>query len=389
MKKPDIHVSNSIDNLIMLLRDHLFFTSSKPFTKKIVFLPQLNLKNTLMTHFVADKKLSVVTGVEFQELGSGVQYLFHSATGRTLLIPPQELLSLHLESLIDDENPSFADALSSEFLKFGKFGGEPLSGWQKELWDGAFKEWNTPYQLLEVPLKKIEGEAEVHLFNFPFLPRLYHLFFAKLAAFLPVHYYQFSPCREFWSDGVTDREKVRLIKRDPQVEPYLEKGHPLLANFGKLGRENFRIFEEEEFQLDEHYISPKSESALSTIQSDILNFKESSFNQDGSIRLLSAPSKLREVEILFHTLLEMDILPSEVQVFAPNISEYAPFINYVFGEEDSPFDFAIRDLPKNPLLESFFALLNLERFEPTALFQLRSRPHFSKLSTKEVDEDGN
>jgi len=386
MKKPDIHVSNSVDTLITLLRDQLFFTSSNPFTKKIIFLPQLSLKNTLMIRFCADKKLSVVTGIDFEELGSGALSLFKMVSGKTFLFPPLDLLSLHLESLIDEDNPSFAASLASEFLKFGKFGGEPLSGWQKELWDKAFKEWNYPRQLLETAFTKPKTPVEIHLFNFPFLPKFYHLFFAKLATFFPVHYYQFSPCREFWSDVTTDREKVHLIKKDPHVAPYLEGGHPLLSNFGKLGRETFRIYEEEDFLLDEHYHITKRGTALSKIQDDILNFQDTSPKQDPSIRLFSAPSKLREVEILYHTLLEMDSLPSDVQIFAPTISEYAPFIEHVFGAEEAPFDFTIRDLPKHPLLESFFTLLNLDRFEPAAVFPLLSTPHFYKLSAKEVDD---
>ena len=386
MKTPVIHVSNSIDTLIMLMRDHLFLTSSKPFTKKIIFLPQPSLKNTLMTRFVSDKKLDVVLGVEFQELGSGIQSLFRAVSNKTLLFPPLDLLSLHLESLIDEDNPPFAASLASEFLKFGKFSGSPLKGWQKELWEKAFKEWNTPYQLLESPLKKPQTIAEIHLFNFPFLPKLYHLFFARLSVFFPIHYYQFSPCREFWSDMTTEREKQYLIKKDPQITPYLESGHPLLANFGKLGRETFRIFEEEDFLLDEHYVSKESTTALSHIQNDILNFQETETKNDTSIRLFSSPSKLREVEILYHTLLEMNHFPTDIQVFAPQISDYAPLIDHVFGAEESPFDITIRDLPKHPLIENLFHLFALDRFEPTAVFRLLSSPYFSPLTQKEVQE---
>lgn len=370
----------------MLLRDHLFFTSPKPFAKKYIFLPELSLKNTLMTRFLSDHKLNVVTGIEFQELGSGVQALFRIATGKTLLFPPLDLLSLHLEPFLDEENPQLATLLSSEFLKYGKFGGEPLKGWQKELWDKAFREWNTPCDLLSVPLNPTKKPLEIHLFNFPFLPKLYHHFFAKLSQFFPVHYYQFSPCQEFWSDLTTEREKQKLIQKDPHVAPFLEGGHPLLANFGKLGRENFRLFEEEDFLFEEHYLPSEKKTALGTLQNALLTLQETPLHQDASIRLFSASSKLREIEILFITLLETSTPPSEIQIFAPNIADYAPYIEHVFGAEDSPFDFTIRDLPKQPLLESFMHLFALDRFAPDPVFRLLTSPYFSLLTPKEVQQ---
>lgn len=384
MKTPVIHVSNSGEALITLLRDQLFFSSSSPFSKKLIFLPHLSLKTPLMTRFVEGSKLDIVLGLEFLELGAGIQTLFQWSTGKRLLFPPQDLLALHIESLLEEENPSFATALAAEFLKYGKFGGAPLSGWKKELWEKIFSKWNYPYQLLETPLKKNPLSLEVHLFNFPFLPKLYHLFFAKLALCFPIHYYQFSPCQEFWSDGMTDREKMHLVKKDPKVAPYLESGPPLLANFGKLGRETFRVFEEDDFMLEEHYCLIEPKTALSKIQHGVLNFQRSIPDQDSSIRLFPLSSKLREVEVLYQTLLEMDVLPSDVQIFALNISDYAPFIEHVFGVDDSPFDFTIRDLSGHSFLESFFDLFSLERFEVSSVFRLFSSPYFSPLSSKEV-----
>ena len=174
------------------------------------------------------------------------------------LLSPFDLLTLHLESLLDDPNPHLATTLASEFLKFGKVGRGSLTGRYKTLWDETFKEWNFPYQMLQLPFQKPTFNGVIHLFNFPFLPKIYHLFFAKLATYFPVHYYQFSPCREFWSDGNTNRETVRLIKKNPEITPYLDEGHPLLANFGKLTRATFRTFEEEDFLFDEHYVSQKA-----------------------------------------------------------------------------------------------------------------------------------
>ena len=387
-KKPTVLLSNTIQTLSALLRKRLFFSNPQPFTKKIVFLPDRGLKNPLMIEFVSDGKLDIVMGVEFVELGSGIQTLFKECTEKALLFPPFDLLALHLETLTD--TPGIAPNLSIEFLRYGKYGGSFLkkwpNTWQKELWDKVFAKWNYPYQLLETPLKKPKETREIHLFNFPFLPKVYHLFFEKLAKYFPIYYYQFSPCREFWSDTVINYEKVHLLEKDPQFSLYLDEGHPLLSNFGKMGRETFRVFEEEDFIIDEHYSDPQEKSYLSLLQNDILNFKNTKPEKDNSILLLPSQSKLREVEILYTKLLSLNVKPSDIQIFAPDISTYAPLIELVFDAEDTPFDFTIHDLPTAPLLQTFFDLLSLDRFKPAPLFKLFSSPYFAPLSKKEVKE---
>lgn len=386
-KKPIVTLSNSVETLVHLLGERLFLKGQNPFEKKIVLLPDLSLKNALLTSFVSDEKLDVVLGIDFIELGSGLQTLFKLCAKKNLLFPPFDLLTLQLEALID--TPGLAPKLAIEFLKYGKYGGPflknwPEDSWQKKLWDQVFSKWNYPYQLLETPLKKPDQKIEIHLFNFPFLPKLYHLFFDRIAHYFTVYYYQFSPCQEFWSDTVTDYEKMHLLEKDEQLSLYLDQGHPILSNFGKMGRENFRTLEEEDFTFDEHYVPTTSSSYLSHLQTDILNFKNTNPEKDPSLLLLPAPTKLREVELLYTKLLQLNVKPSDIQIFAPDISSYAPLIELVFKSEESPFDFTIYDLPESPLFQVFFDLLSLDRFKPMDVFKLFSSPYFASLSEKET-----
>ncbi|MEM8727806.1 MAG: exodeoxyribonuclease V subunit gamma [Chlamydiota bacterium] len=385
--KPIVTLSNSVETLVHLLGRRLFLQRQNPFQKKIVLLPDLSLKNSLMASFVSDAKLDVVLGIDFIRLVSGLQILFKLCTEKNLFFPPFELLTLRLEALID--TPGLAPKLALEFLKYGKYGGPFLKKWsegcwQKKVWDQVFSKWNYPYRLLETPLKKPDRKMEIHLFNFPFLPKLYHLFFEKIAHYFPVYYYQFSPCREFWSDTVTDYEKMALLEKDDHFSLYLDQGNPILSNLGKTGRESFRILEEEDFIFDEHYIPPPSSSYLSRLQTDILNFKNTNPTKDDSLLLLPAPTRLREVEIVYTKLLQLNVKPRDIQIFAPDISSYAPLIELVFKSEESPFDYAIYDLTKNPLFQAFFDLVSLERFEPVAVFKLFSSPYFALFSDKET-----
>ncbi|MDJ0652472.1 MAG: exodeoxyribonuclease V subunit gamma [Simkaniaceae bacterium] len=386
-KKPIVTLSNSVETLVHLLGARLFLKGQNPFEKKMVLLPDLSLKNALLTSFVSDEKIDVVLGIDFMELGSGLQTLLKLCKNNTLFFPPFDLLTLQLEALID--TPGLAPKLAIEFLKYGKYGGPFLKKWagqcwQKKLWDQVFSKWNYPYQLLETPLKKPDQKMEMHLFNFPFLPKLYHLFFDRIAHYFPVYYYQFSPCREFWSDTVTDYEKIRLLEKDEHFSLYLDQGHPMLSNLGKMGRENFRILEEEDFIFDEHYSARAPSSHLAHLQTDILNFKNTNPKKDPSLLLLPAPTRLREVELLYTKLLQLNVKPSDIQIFAPDISSYAPLIELVFQSEESPFDFTIYDLPDSPLFQVFFDLLSLDRFSPIDVFKLFSSPYFAFFSEKET-----
>ena len=386
MDKPIVTVSNSVDTLTHFLGQRLFLQKGDPFVKKFVFLPDLHLKTSLITSFFSSQNGDVVLGIDFVELSSGLQTLLKYVTDQQPFFPPLHLLTLQIEGLID--KIGLAPQLAIEFLKYGKYGNAFLkqwsNDWQKKLWDQLFSKWNYLYQILEMPLTPPDQKLEVHLFNFPFLPKLYHLFFDKLTCYFPVYYYQFSPCLEFWSDTVTEFEKTVFLKQDDKLAQYYDQGHQLLANLGKMGRKTFRIFEEEDFILDEHYVDPTSSSYLASLQHGILHFNQTQPNKDPSVLLLPASTKLREIEILYTKLLQLNVKPSDIQVFAPDISLYAPLIEFVFNEEESPFDYTIYDLSTPSAFQAFLDLLSLDRFEVATVLKLFSNPHFAPFSDQET-----
>ena len=59
-------------------------------------------------------------GIDFLELGSGLQFLYQALTGKTLHMPPLDLLIIHLLPLVQDSYTgkkahSLAAALAMEF----------------------------------------------------------------------------------------------------------------------------------------------------------------------------------------------------------------------------------------------------------------------------------
>lgn len=404
--KPTLHVSNNFQTLRKQLTQQLFFTPSAPFEQKVVLLPDLKQKNELLLHFLDD--VDVVMGVDFMELGSGLQFLCKLLAEQTLQLPPLDLLTLHLVPLVEEfhtEKKAYplASALAMEFLRYGKFGGKKLAewqkkeGWQQSLWESVFSHWDIPSKLLDLPLKKPEIPLEIHLYKFSFLPELYYRFLEKVSAYVPIHLYQFSPCATFWTDTFSEKERIFLEKKvDAKVRgewnAYLQDRPLLLAHLGRLSRQTFRFFEEEDFPIEESYVSPEPDTLLHQLQHQILHYQvKQSLTQDRSVLLHPAASKRREVEILFTTLLSLDFKPSDIRIYAPDISAYAPYISLIFGSKESPFPFSIADLPKeqeSPLLQAFFDLLMLQqnRLSKTAVLKLLSSPSvMRKFRLKEKD----
>ncbi|MBI3211566.1 MAG: exodeoxyribonuclease V subunit gamma [Simkania negevensis] len=214
-------------------------------------------------------------------------------------------------------------------------------------------------------------------------------------------YYQLSPCTTFWSDLSTSKERFFIDHRleeskvskqtREELQLYLKRGHPLLANFGKLEKENIKVFEEEGFPTEEHYLPPSPTTLLKKVQRDLFVDREEGEKEqlpkDPSLILSPASSKLREIEILYLTIRELlsdqSLLPSDIKIYAPDMEKYAPYIQLIFGAKHSPFAFHIRGteiLGKSPLLIAFFQLLSLreKRFSISAVFTLLFTPSFRK-----------
>ncbi|WP_246058764.1 exodeoxyribonuclease V subunit gamma [Luteibacter pinisoli] len=177
-----------------------------------------------------------------------------------------------------------------------------------------------------------------------------------------------NPCRHYWADIVDDRELLRAERRrqeaKPGVPPMPDEGdlhlyaNPLLAAWGKQGRDYIRLLDEfdhpetyrERFTAWEQRIDvfeePSSTSLLGKVQAAILDLDPLPAQPaplaagDESIAFHVAHGPQREVEILHDQLLARfeasaragdPILPRDVIVMVPDIDTYAPHIDAVFG----------------------------------------------------------
>ena len=70
--------------------------------------------------------------------------------------------------------------------------------------------------------------------------------FQSLARHLPVHLFWLSPCAEYWGDitSALEDEGIQAVAGKGDLSPrelHLYRGHPLLASWGKTGREFLRL----------------------------------------------------------------------------------------------------------------------------------------------------
>ncbi len=278
--------------------------------------------------------------------------------------------------------------------------------WQALLWQDLARETAVPHRvrLRRVLAAALSGQAEglvalprrVCLFGISYLPRFHLEVFAGLSRVIPVTLFSLNPCREYWADIVSAREAHAIRRRRGRAAAaedglHLEQGNPLLAAWGRLGREFLDAVTETGAEPSERFVDPGTDSLLTRVQSDILNLREPQpapgLKSDGSIRVHACHSPMREVEVLHDQLLalfdeEPDLRPRDIVVMTPDIEAYAPFIAAVFGAQVDPqrrIPFSIADRSpqrESGALQAFFSLLDLRdsRLEAAQVLQLLESP---------------
>ncbi len=406
MTKEKVFVSSSLEVLADNL-EGLLFAKNSFWEKKIIVIPNLEIKEWLLKRMVQKNK--AVLGFDFIEssaLGSFFsKWLFRTSKNseQSSTLPSFLELKLSLEKALREQEieelqaylakgtkkkAAFLEELTHLFLLYGLYLGK-WEGWQKKLFTETG--WSTPLKEFQ-KIFSFDQQANFYFFGLPYLPPLFRDVIRKLAKEKPVFHFCFSPCSFFWEDQISDKEQknLRRLFKDKgdnflEWEKYLKKQNPLLANFGRLLRENLKILEIDELDSREDFSQITKNSFLNTVQADLIALKEADTNlitvdkDQSSLQIHEAPSKLREVEILkeeiLHLLAQKDLNLSEIAVYAPQIEEYVPYIKMVF-EGSLPCKFL--DSEETSFQQGFFSFLRLMEgpFLKEDLFELLKNPAF-------------
>jgi exodeoxyribonuclease V gamma subunit len=255
----------------------------------------------------------------------------------------------------------------------------------------------------------------VSIFGISYLPPFHMQIFEGLSRLIEVNLFLLNPCREYWGDISSERD-VRRITSSPKTAElsrealFIERGNPLLASMGALGRDFFELLTSFDYEEYSFFHDPGDSHLLACIQSDILNLRDRAAHsdekravpkEDRSLQIHSCHSPMREVEVLYDHLLEIfeneaELLPRDILVMTPEIDAYAPFIQAVFdAPEDErkriPFSIADRSMRKeSQVVDTFLAMLDLwdERLTaPQVLGVLESPSVQAKFGLTDVDLD--
>ncbi|MBS3965404.1 MAG: exodeoxyribonuclease V subunit gamma [Methylomonas sp.] len=203
------------------------------------------------------------------------------------------------------------------------------------------------------------------VFGLSSLPRQTLDVLVKLGRFCQVVLFVHNPCQHYWADVIDDKDLLKTESRrharkpglPPRLHPADPHGHPLLAAWGKQGRDYIRLLEQ--FDDSRHYAdwpwpndkidvfadygSPERRSLLQHLQQAILDLDplpdppQTLPAADESLVFHIAHGPQREVEILHDQLLarfnaDPSLSPRDIIVMVPDIHGYAPHIRAVFGQ---------------------------------------------------------
>lgn len=361
-------------------------------------------------------------------------------------------LAQRLADLFDQYQVYRADWLTAWATgqdQFIRARGKPLplaedQRWQASLWRAlladvaAFKEESTVtnpgraavhnaflHRVANYPADKRPAglPRRVVVFGISALPRQSMEVLTHLARWVQVLMCVHNPCEHYWADIVADKdllraEQARQRRREGMPNLLSEEllhlhSHPLLAAWGKQGRDFISLLDEHDSQEARERYQPQfaaieqridlfdshgEQTLLQQLQEDIRELRPLSETRkhwppvevlkDASIRFHIAHSPQREVEILHDRLLaafneDPSLSPRDILVMVPNIDTYAPHVKAVFGLIDQqdpryiPFSLADQGRRQlDPLLKALEQLLSLpqSRFAVSELLDLLEVP---------------
>lgn len=216
------------------------------------------------------------------------------------------------------------------------------------------------------------------------LPPIYLKILDRLSQRCDVQLFLLSPSPEYFAQLKSLRELAReqnspaeLAFDDHDFEDL--QGNPLLASFGRTGREFqftlerdtlYRETEKDLFATESAAGTNPERSLLEVLQDDIVALHDRSAAgaakyhvapHDRSLQVVSCHSPMREVEVLRDQLLGLldddpTLEPGDILVMSPDIEAYAPLIDAVFGVDvRDPLQLPYRITDKSERVSNLYA----------------------------------
>ncbi len=213
------------------------------------------------------------------------------------------------------------------------------------------------------------------------LPPLYIEMLHSLALHTDVFLFQHSPTDQYWADLRSKRQLALMRLSQADEVDYYDTANDLLASWGRQGQAFQDLLLGDDSLQSAHwesYSDPGSTSLLQRLQQDIFRLQECAVQvqPDDSVSIAICHSPIRECQVLHDELLrtlqqDPSLRPEDILIMVPQISDYAPYIEAVFGSADGdnrpwiPWNLSdITVADEHPLVGIFLKLLDL----PTSRF---------------------
>lgn len=283
---------------------------------------------------------------------------------------------------------------SGDFLLPGHIASE---AWQARLWRELIRDMGGEHRaaLLRRAIASLEKGASlpdlpsrVCVFGIPTLPPVYLDLLKALSRNSQVHVFLLSPCRQYWGDLLSHRERRRAYRAGEHASPERPEDAMPLAGLGAVGKDFLELLMDRDALETGLYEEPDADTMLGQLQADLLDLdvrKEKADFSDTSIQVHCCHSPLREMEVLKDLILDLlakdtSLSPQDILVMNPDIEAYAPVIQAVFGttgETDLPFSISDRKPTKAAeTIRLFLELLEFgqHRFEASRVCALLEAP---------------
>lgn len=208
------------------------------------------------------------------------------------------------------------------------------------------------------PAFKYKKQVPVFIFGLSGLGQFYRIVLREFASQYDIYAYIQNPCMQFWEDhNFSKSVKIPLTidGEDFQEEIYPFQ-NPLLQAWGKAGCDNIKLwclsddysscdFPEKETETSEKPVSNKllhliqysiaNRFSKKELQNSIEQHKISIQENDDSLTIDGAPSKIREIENLHSRLCQLLLNGAnlnEILIVSPNLEEYRSAIYQIFNQ---------------------------------------------------------
>jgi len=283
----------------------------------------------------------------------------------------------------------------------------PAATWQRRLWQAITQDKRRRYRSVSAMADDLKMSIQPGSDQIPERLSVWlsgsvvpaHLrFLEAVGEHSHVSLFVLTPACEYWGDMYGRRQLLRKLREHSQslrqfcTEHHVDLLHPLLASMGELSRQQqmlmvdldsapWRVrdvaadsFEEEDAFDGDDAAADEEATLLYELQTDIHLATEPERRElprDNSVRIHSCHSAIREVEVLHDQIREAleedsNLTPEDIAVFCPDLDNYAPLIQAVFGlsrpgtDGHIPFQIAGRSARRTrPMIDAWLKVLEV------------------------------